>query len=877
MRLACCVAVCISISLTSGPAAVAPAEDQAGQPDQVSNLIEQLGDDHFKVREEATRQLWALGMKAESGLRQALGGTNPEVSKRASFLLRKIALDVTPDTPEAVLGLIERFSQAGRDDKLRIIYDLEGLRAWRQILKLYSLEKSDDVKARVRARVEQVAIRAARESLAADKPQEALCFLAMGPQGTAGLAAIAEFHRTHGSLKTELAKAGGPDQAALRLALLRASGQVDAARQAALDAGEPRIAAVMDMLEGDPMPLLRTCTANDGSPSLHALYLQLAEKNWNGVPLSSKDFDPLQPFIRGAGNDNNRVLGCGIYFLLGEAAAGESQFGKLDHIEAFHYYDLLERVPEALKVMGLSPDHPDYAAWIEKRAKAVIDHPDESDGEKTDLVEMATFLEKRGLRDQLKHFEPFLSKLAAEDSEVFLTILGSLFHYEQVRTGAVTLAKKAAVNYAGDDDLKWGEILDGVFSEGQAAGTWWTWLGELDPAVSRADRLDGLMALLRYGSDPGSLRKKWMKRAWDAIEAMPKDKAMEKLHLMKNLALQSGDLVSGLKAWDQLIEDIVEDDEEGVTDRNFSYLLYLSAAGRWQDAAALWIKLIEKNPSRPDFHAYAAACLRRAGREQEAARQDEWADKLALADPRAGILIGQAYSYGGDFERAGQWWERVILTNSPDVDLWVRALTLHGLDRTGVGDWKRAAAVNEVLAYNGYEGSSESPGLKLRLRVNADFTRALSHLKTDREQSIRVLEKCHGLLPADGSLADYFFPALRKAGLLRQHDEWFERSWKIMESVIRTYPDGENSRNTAAWLAARAVRRLDDAEAQVDKALASCPEQAAYLDTKAEILFARKDRKGALELSRQSLGSDPLDDSLRRQFERYRIGPFPTP
>jgi hypothetical protein len=880
MRFAWCVAVCISISLTSGPAAVTPAEDQAGQPDQVSRLIEQLGDDHFKVREEATRQLWALGTGAEPRLRAALGGTNPEVSKRASLLLRKIALDVRPDTPEAVLGLIERFNQAGRDDKLRIIYELEGLKAWRQILKLYSLETNEDVKVRVRSRVEQVAIRAARESIAAEKSQEALGFLAMGPKGSAGLGAIAEFHRTHGSLNAELAKATGPEQVNLRLALLRSSGQLDAARKAAVEARELRIAAVMDMLEGDPLPLLRTCKASDGPPSLHALYLQLAEKNWNGVPLTSKDFDPLQPFLRGSRNDPSRNLGIGIYFLLGEAAAGESHFIKLDPIEAFHsfrYFDLLERVPEALKVMGLNPDQPDYAAWVEKHAKAVIDHPDESDKEQNDLVEMAVFLEKRGLRDQLKHFEPFLAKLAAEDAEVFLTILNSLFRNEQTRSGAITLAKKAAVNYAGDDDVKWGEVLDGVFSDNQSAGTWWTWLGELDPAASRADRLDGLMALLRYGNDPGSLRKKWIKRVWDSIEAMPKDKAREKLNLMKDFALQSNDLDSGLKAWDQLFEDIEEDEEEDITDRSFSYLLYLSAAGRWQDAATLWMKRIEKNPSRPDFHAYAATCFRRMGKDQEAARQDDWAEKLALADPRAGIQIAQAYSFSGDFERAGQWWERVIVTTSPDSDLWVSALTLHGLDRTGAGDWKRAAAVNEVLAYNGYEDGFETPSLQLRLRVNADFTRALSRLKTDRERSIQVLERCHSLLPADGSLADYYFPALRKAGLLQQHDEWFERSWKIMESVIKTYPAGENSRNTAAWLAARAVRRLDEAEGQVDKALTASPEQAAYLDTKAEILFARKDRKGALELSKQSLVSDPLDDSLRRQFERYRTGPFPTP
>jgi len=839
--------------------------------------MDQLGDENFRVREEATKRLWELGASAEPKLREAVRGTNPEVIKRASYLLRKIELGLTPDTPQEVLGLIERFSRSGRDDKLRIIFELQGHKAWRQILKLYALEKDNEIRARIRPKVEEVAIRAARESICAGKDQEALGFLQMGPDDATGLMALAEFHRTQGSLKAELAKATGPGQAAWRLALLRASMDIDAARSAAADANEPRVAAVMDMLKGDPLPWLRGSPPGDGAPSLHALYLQLAEKHWKGEPLVSKDFDPLQPFMRSSGDDSNRWMGCGVYFLLGEVGPGEVGITKLHASLAFRHFDLLERVGDALKVFGLDPEKPDFAAWIARRAKAVIDHPDESDQEQSELVVLASFLEKRGLRDELKAYDPFLAKLSADDSEVFISLLTSLFGNEEAGTGAVSLAKRAALAYAGDDDAKWGEVLDGVFGESHEATTWWTWLGELDPAAKRGDRLDGIMSLMRYGIDPGHLRKRWLKLAWDAIDAMPKDKASDKLNLMKDLALQARDLPTGLKAWDALMESIEQDEDEDITDQSGSFLLYLSAAGRWQDAAALWMKLIEKNPSRPEFHAYAAASFRRAGKNDEAARQDAWAEKLALADPFTCIRIGQAYSYGGDFERAGQWWERVVIQSSPESEPWMRALALHGLDRTASGDWQRAAAVNEVLAYNGYESGGESPTLKIRLRVSADFTRALSRLKTDRENSIKLLEKCHSLLAADGSLADYFFPALRKAGLIEQHDVWFERSWKILEPIIKTYPAGDNSRNTAAWLAARAVRRLDEAELQVNKALDSSPEQAAYLDTKAEIAFARKDRKRALDLSRQSLNSDPLDDSLRHQFERYRSGPFPTP
>ena len=880
MKFVWCAALSVSISLTGSPAAVAPSAEATAPADAVAKGVEQLGEESFKVREGATRQLWEMGSEAVPRLREAMRGTNPEIAKRAAYILRKIELGLTPETPEAVLSLIERYTHANREEKLKIVFELQKLGAWRQILKLYSLESDGEVKARIRPKVEEVAISAARESIVGGKTEEALGFLQMAPPDADGLMALAEFHRTHGTLKAELAKAStkGAEQAFWRLALLRASGDVKGARAAAVDAHEPRIAAVMDMLDGDPLPWLRGAPSGDGAPGLHDIYLQLAEKHWNGETLQAKDFEPLQPFMRASNDDqSNRWMACGIYFLMGELAPGEAGFTKISPVATFRYFDLLERVPEALKVIGLDPQKPDYAAWIEKHAKAVIDHPDESDEEQVLLAALASFMERRGLRAELKTFDPFLAKLAAEDTEVFMGMLTSLFGSAEAGSGAVSLAKRAASAYAGDDDAKWGEVLNGVFGDNHQSNKWWSWMGVLDPAANRQARFDGLMALMRLGIDPGHLRKHWLKLAWDSIDAMPKGEAQERLAMMRDLALQSNDLTSGLKAWDQLLEEIGNDDDNEMTDRSGSYLLYLSAAGRWEDAATLWMKLIAKTPARPEFHAYAAACFRRAGKDDDAQREDELAEKLALADPITCIRIGQAYSYGGDFQRAGQWWERVIIQCSPENPVWVKALAIHGLERTQVGDWKRAASVNEVLACNGYENGGESPSLKIRLRVSADFTRALSRLKTDRENSINLLARCHGLLAADGSLADYFFPALRKAGLMEQHDAWFERSWQILQPVIKAYPAGDNTRNTAAWMAARAGRRLDEAEDQVDKALESSPEQAAYLDTKAEIAFARKDRKRALELSMQSLISDPLDESLRHQLERYRSSPFPIP
>jgi predicted Zn-dependent protease len=71
------------------------------------------------------------------------------------------------------------------------------------------------------------------------------------------------------------------------------------------------------------------------------------------------------------------------------------------------------------------------------------------------------------------------------------------------------------------------------------------------------------------------------------------------------------------------------------------------------------------------------------------------------------------------------------------------------------------------------------------------------------------------------------------------------------------------------------MRKLDAAERHVKKALATSPRQSAYLDTMAEIHFARGRRDKALEWSRLAVNYTPEDVLLRRQHERFRSEPFP--
>ena len=69
--------------------------------------------------------------------------------------------------------------------------------------------------------------------------------------------------------------------------------------------------------------------------------------------------------------------------------------------------------------------------------------------------------------------------------------------------------------------------------------------------------------------------------------------------------------------------------------------------------------------------------------------------------------------------------------------------------------------------------------------------------RSPRADAMDLLSRCHQQFATDGSLADFFFPSLRMAGLRDRHDEWFEDTWKRTTAIIDRYPACDNSRKTA--------------------------------------------------------------------------------
>jgi tetratricopeptide (TPR) repeat protein len=874
-----CMVCCARLSAASSEA---PALPVTGSTDlKIDALLRGLADENFRIREQASQELWELGEAALPALRKATSSSDPEQAFRARDLLRKIQLHITPETDPSVILLVESYQKASPDEKASLIGKMRGKRAWRQMLKLYAAEKDAKLRERLRPVMSAVATRAAQERLMADDARGAREFLEMAPADAASLLALAEFHRSNGTLEQELARANGADHKTVlwRMALQRASGNAAAARDEALAAGDKTTAAVMAALAGDPLPFLHEMSDNDAESPAGA-YASIAAKRWQGEKARKADLDLLARTIYSR-DPGDQVRALAALFLLGEVELAEPAFTKAQPLAAFRHFESLERIPEALRALGLDPAKPAYKTWVEKHLNRMTKEDAFEQTEASDdgdqLLAMANFLERRGLHETaLQAFSEPLAAMAKEDPAAFQEFLGRMFGNRDTLSGAPRLARMIGATWAGADEARWEDLRVAVFGDDENSREWWNWLAEVQPDSSPSVRFDAFIALKAMGQDRQGLREKWMKMLWKSLEKADQGQRQALVERIAELAAETGDVATSLKAWDQL-------PPEG-RDKIFwgLQIVHLTAAERWNDAAEVILKQIKtitdaKQEPTADLHAYAAATLRAANRLEEAARHDRWADRLALGNAAIALRAGNGYAFGRDYKRAAEWWKRAAMQADPDSEEFIQATLLYANAMLEQDKWQETASISEIVAAiyagNEYQFSNQLP--LMRQRLQADMGRALARLTVDRSNSLSTLTHCHRIFASDGSLADFFFPALRKVGLIKEHDEWFLDSWNKMEKVIALYPDCDNSHNTAAWFAARAMRKLDAAERHARKALDMSPCQSAYLDTMAEIQFARGRREKALEWSRLAVNYTPEDVMLRRQHERFRSEPFP--
>lgn len=844
--------------LTFGLAPIASAQNDP------TAWVELLSSNKFSSRQEAEKKLWQAGSQAIPALEAAIQANKPETALRAAKILSYLQLGLTPDSPKEIVELAKNFEKLSVEGKMQALATLKKERCFRIALLLFQRESDSTVQAQIRESISGLAIVAAREALLAGDPEEANRFLTDFPEDPKNIVALAWIARSQGKLDEEIAKARSsknPDQWRYLLALLRIKGDRVAVTELAEKHNLVDLAAAMQLLDGNPENWLRWAAENSQSDSKDII------QSYSNIVIermrSGKDNGNHLNFLtKAALRDDDytrRWAAIQALYSLGNESIAQKSIQSINAPMLFGYMAERERIDDALKVYKLDPSAPDFGGWIDRNMKTIVENEDENEMES--ITTLLGFLEKRGITEPIeKHFVPRMLELAEKDNERFLELLEGCFAAYSPTRLAPESAMKVAAAYAKEDDLLWGAMIRLAFSDNSYFSQWWEWLGELAPQDSRADRFRKMLALFRAIPDKKLEIPELERSIETALKKADAAAAEQHRKLLSILSAITRSTKHALLAYAKESELDTDD---------------LMNLERWEAAALKWEEALKSAPNSIHSLIWSAVCWQMAGNQEKARSAEKKFESLILGDSELMRATAAIYEHVGLLDQANNWLQMSLNCGSRDSS-W--HLTLYTLAEKQLltGQWQRAHAGYEAyLLYSLSNDDISSMMLSYRTRKKSEMARAFGLYQKQPQQALAKLRECHQSLLADASLADQMFPALRLIGAKAEHDAWFEESWQALMKNRDRFPQDDNVRNSAAWLAARAMKRLDDAEREVNEALRLRPNQGAYLDTVAEIWFARGNRKKAIEWSKKAITSEPAATSLRGQYYRFVQEPFP--
>jgi len=148
------------------------------------------------------------------------------------------------------------------------------------------------------------------------------------------------------------------------------------------------------------------------------------------------------------------------------------------------------------------------------------------------------------------------------------------------------------------------------------------------------------------------------------------------------------------------------------------------------------------------------------------------------------------------------------------------------------------------------------------------YLRAAAAQHNDAETD-RRLEQLMQLKPTDSDIAIDVVPLLHQRGRDIDANLMFQWAYDDLKKGLDANPADAEKMNGLAWLCAKCDRNLQDARAWADKAAALVPDNAAILDTQAEVNFhlGRFDEAVRLETAASKL--QPEDAFMKKQLERF--------
>lgn len=860
------------------------AADVFDEPDadDVAAMVVDLSSELYTVRQKATLGLWQLGELALPALQKVAEGSDPEALDRAAELILYITAGVLFDSTEEVKALVLKFSRGNDITKLSVLKTLNEMGQWRQVLHLAKLEKNPKLRQKMSGTVRATALRAAREAVVEDDLELAVEILELSGDDDQALVARAWLSCQQGEFEQELARSESmpEDEGVLwRLALYRASGDVETVIQVAQKADRLDLASAFQVLVGNPLPWLDRKMDRSFQDMILSRSSQIQMARLAG---DEKQADVLaRELARLVINEDTagRVIN-------GLAANGYQKealeiLEKFDLMSAFEYYDSMESPQKALALLGIPKDAPlPYSDWVKQFTDEVIEKEDED--RYSHLLILADFLVRHG---EAQHaaavVTPMMTALEENGSDAWFDLIADMAALG-LGSQAIELIENRG-NEDGEADLAVKRLLD---SSKSVDHLWQALKKRHDKNISKA--LRDLSLLAGMIADPDQETDVIHQALIDEVAAKPAEEKFPRHEALLTFAIKRHEMAKA----SQIVNGLA-----AVQVRWKNTKLFLDTAFlRWKEVEPVYAALEEENPGNHLNLVKWAMVLRKLDHQEKADKVLGRALMLTLGKVTDLHQIADELARAGYEDEALDLLVKATMMSQPDgtdFDRSIVYLVKNGATQIRNKEWKKAGAIAEVYSRFTMRGRSGSAAmLVLNGRFQADFYRGMELLKNgQRQQALDLLDSCQQLNPGSGSLADDFFPALRLAGVDQHYQKWFESSFQHVAAACEVFPKAHNAHNTAAWLASRAMLRLDDAQRHAQRAIHLKPHQGAYLDTMAEVWFAKGDRAKAVEWSEKAVAASishaqgtPRNEGqvlsnyyeLNKQLRRFKRDPMPA-
>jgi hypothetical protein len=917
------------LALTPGGAPAAPLSEKAASAPatapapavtdaEIDRAIIQLSDDDWRVREKATQWLWRAGKPAENALRKAAGGTDPETVSRANGVLEKFRYGIFPDTPKAVIELVEQYRAADTRGKIAVAAKLLelGRPAYRSLIAMSASEEPATrrtVFAQFEAKLAKIV-----GAILVEDPAEAQSILESGALsgGDAALRNWAAYMLLTGKLDDRITRFGsdpGQAQSKMLTYLYRAKGDLKGAAKAAALSGDRVLLENIQFEMGDWAALakgpLASIPGEERTGFLSAFQRLSGDKE--GMEKSLKTLREQAA----SNSEDQRYMWAAVKALFVNDRPGDAIEVLRAHRADVTAFELLVgqgRYEDALALHKDAVGAPRAAETLDdfnlKAARAFCEL-----GEKDKALGLFTALcGKYGNYGNDGEDDGNPNVATAALARVHPALLAVITSEAQVGL-ADQAAQQVAKIFARRPDVALLQALyPGRDLEAMLWGTYSVDEAAAHTGPARFERvrrilngempkaeLAALVATLRpekHGLQPNAEQSYLIGMVETCQHAGLVDEAVACLDAWR-------DATAGTATAPALVPPLAEPDEDdsaedgapdgagggqpapaqaaraGLTDQLAGDVL--SKAKRWPEALARYEAVCKVRPGDPIPEFLRGYVLIQMGKEADGRKAIDRASLWVLAnEPERSRLARVMAQCGMKAEARKQ--EEILVRTAEPFSLVADHVMQSSLAWRELEDknFAQAALYQQRSLLNvlhqGVTMTQPSGYLQLTAWAHGPlFEGALA--AGDLDKAAAELDICRELMPGGIDPDIRFVQAADAKGKKEQADKVFQRAWDFHAAIIAKHPKAANELNASAWLAARCRRNLDEARKCAESAVAAQPDSVGLLDTLAEVRFQQGDSKSAVELMTKCLEMDKkkpgkLTKYLQGQLKRFEAG-----